>query len=353
MCLSFCVSIIIPVHNSEEYLIDCLNSIIKQSYRNIEIICVNDHSTDRSCEILKQFEKKDTRIKIINLNKYEHGAGAARNRGLDSITGEYVAFCDSDDMMTESMVELMLKKIIKEQSDIVYCANKSLYEDNTFKIRQFKRFTSKKIISIKAKDLYGSMFDLPLEPWNKLINYKKFNSIRFNEKIFSGQDVPYNLELLLNADTVSFINEPLYVYRVRHNSLCHSEKNVMLSFFEKHTYLIDILKRYKLYEKYHKVYIRYFFNDVGFNTRKLSTNKLFFIKNIEKYIINNNLQVKKPTMINLTLSWLIYHLFPIGKSYYRFKLKERFKLLYNEKIFFNSLSYKNKFKTISNVDSKN
>lgn len=333
------VSIIVPVHNAEDYLIDCLNSIINQTYKNIEIICINDHSVDHSYEILKHFEKLDNRIKVLSLGNSEHGAGAARNKGLDAKRGEYVAFCDSDDMMTKSMIELMLDKIIQENSDIVYCANKSLYENGLSKIRQFKKFNPKKINSIKAEEVYVSMFDLPLEPWNKLIRYEKFQYIRFNETIFSGQDVPYNLELLLNADKLSFINMPLYVYRVRSSSLCHNEKNILSSFFLKHNCLINILKNYHIYKNYEIVYMRYLVSDTIHNIKKLTDrNKRLFIQILKRFIIDNNLTIQKSNKCKLYSTWLCYHLFPIGRSYIRFKLKERFKYQYNKTILFNYLN---------------
>ena len=333
------VSIIVPVHNAEEYLIDCLNSILNQTYKNIEVICVNDHSIDHSYDILKDFKKKDDRIKVLSLGDSEFGAGAARNRGLEAETGDYVAFCDSDDMMTESMIELMLDKIIKEKSDIIYCANKSLYEDGSSKIRQFKKFSPQKINSSKAEELYVNMFDLPLEPWNKLICYKKFKSIRFDETILSGQDVPYNLELLLNAEKLSFINMPLYIYRVRSTSLCHNEKNILSSFFLKHSCLINILKKYHIYKNYEIVYMRYLVSDTIYNLKKLTDrNKRIFIQIMKRFIIDNNLTIKQSNKCKLYSTWLGYHLFPVGRSYIRFRLKERFKYQYNKMILLDYLN---------------
>lgn len=338
------VSVIVPVHNAEEFLEECLESILNQTYKNIEIICINDHSVDNSLEILEKYARKDVRVKVLSLIQNVHGVGAARNRGLEAVTGDFVAYCDSDDMMAESMIEQMINRMLKDKSDVVYCANKSIYEDGKIKIRQFKRFSPKQLRTVGAKSLYKNMFDLPLEPWNKLINYKKLKKVKFNPNIVSGQDVPYNVEILLNSEKVSFINKPLYIYRVRKKSLCHSENNVLVSFSEKHYFLIYLLKKYNLFDAYKNVYVRYLFNDVGYNIRRLSNkNKIYFVKIIDKFIINNKLLINRPNKIVLSYSWLIYHLFPIGKSYVRFKLKEKFKYNYNKKMFFDHLNRKTDF----------
>ena len=97
------VSVIIPVFDTECYLPTCLDSILNQTLDNIEIICINDGSTDNSLEILKNYQKKDNRIKIIN--KDNEGQGVARNIGIDNAVGEYIAFVDSDDFIKEDMLE--------------------------------------------------------------------------------------------------------------------------------------------------------------------------------------------------------------------------------------------------------
>ena len=113
------VSVIVPVYNVEPYLKECLNSIIKQTLKEIEIICVDDGSTDNSLEIMKEYAKKDKRFTIITQkNLY---AGVARNAGLSVAKGEYLSFLDSDDFFELTMLEKMYKKAIKEKADICVC----------------------------------------------------------------------------------------------------------------------------------------------------------------------------------------------------------------------------------------
>ena len=111
------ISVIMPVYNVEKYLKNSLNSILTQSFTDIEVICVNDESTDGSLEILKEFEQKDRRVKVIN--QKNRGNGGARNTGLKHAKGEYVYFFDSDDALFPEALEKMYENITSNESDLV------------------------------------------------------------------------------------------------------------------------------------------------------------------------------------------------------------------------------------------
>ena len=121
-------SVIIPVYNSEKYLQPSLESVINQTCRDIEIICVNDGSTDKSLEILNEYAQKDKRLKIYSQEK--QGAGAARNLGLSKASGETVIFLDSDDVFDKKLVEILYNKHKQEDSDIVFCNYKVIDNEN-------------------------------------------------------------------------------------------------------------------------------------------------------------------------------------------------------------------------------
>ena len=116
------VSIIIPVYNVEQYLAQCLDSVINQTYKNIEIICVNDCSLDNSFKILDEYSKNDKRIKIIN-RENNGGLSAARNTGLDNASGKYIYFLDSDDWIDLDYIEKMLNAAIKNEVEVVLNTN--------------------------------------------------------------------------------------------------------------------------------------------------------------------------------------------------------------------------------------
>ena len=120
------VSVILPVYNTEKYLPECLDSIINQSLRDIEIICVDDGSTDSSLQILKEYAEKDKRISVIHKNN--GGQGSARNVGLNHAKGEYITFVDSDDYITEDMIYYLLKFLEDNKLDVAMIADCYVYD---------------------------------------------------------------------------------------------------------------------------------------------------------------------------------------------------------------------------------
>ena len=121
------VSVIIPVYNVEKYLNQCLDSVIAQTLTDIEIICVNDSSTDGSLGILEEYEKKDKRIRVVT--QPNSGAGAARNRGLSMASGKYLSFLDSDDFFEPDMLELAYQKAEEDSADFVVFNSNQYYTD--------------------------------------------------------------------------------------------------------------------------------------------------------------------------------------------------------------------------------
>ena len=123
------VSVILPVYNVSDYLRQCMDSIVGQTLKDIEIICVDDGSTDDSLAILKEYEAKDQRVKVIQ--QANAGAGAARNKGLEIATGEYLSFLDSDDFVDVNMYEQLYLKAKAKDIDVVYC-NCNIYKDKKY-----------------------------------------------------------------------------------------------------------------------------------------------------------------------------------------------------------------------------
>lgn len=123
------VSLVIPVYNSARFLSQCLESIISQSYRNLEIICVNDGSTDNSLTILNAFADMDNRIAVFSKKNEGKGAASARNMGLQNATGEYIQFLDSDDFFEPDMVEMLVRKAIETKADVVICRGQTFDDE--------------------------------------------------------------------------------------------------------------------------------------------------------------------------------------------------------------------------------
>ena len=212
------VSIVIPVYNMEKHLEQCIDSILNQSLEDIEIICVDDGSTDKSSNILEKYSKRDDRIKIIfQKNK---GQGAARNKGLENVKGEYVSFIDSDDWVDKNMLKDLYNNAHFNNTDITMCqvctfddvTEKFDYNSPYFSLDCFsKEFDNKIFTHEDTKDFFLSF---TVTAWNKI--YKKDFldeiGINFPELIF--EDSLFFVDTYLRAKRISLVKKFLYFYRI-------------------------------------------------------------------------------------------------------------------------------------------
>lgn len=228
------ISIIIPVFNAEKFLTESIRSITNQSYKDIEIICVNDGSTDNSLTLLNNFAKKDDRIIVVN--KENGGCGSARNHGLIIATGKYVYFFDPDDYVMPTALEELHNNAENNKSDIVLSqiawyseGNKTNYDkpgfnfDEIFPDADFDDFT------FSYKEIISYVLNSYFAPWTKL--YKKefldeYN-FRFEEKI-AFDDVPFHVETMIKAKRISFVKKAFYHYRTSNkNSVNNTVSNAI------------------------------------------------------------------------------------------------------------------------------
>lgn len=193
------ISIIMPVYNAEKYLNRSIESIMNQTYNNMEIILVNDGSTDNSLEICTNYQKKDNRIKLIN--QENKGVSIARNRGIDEATGHYIMFIDSDDYIEKNMIEDMEAKITEDDIDLVISGIKMNYIRNGQVVGEEKYQLKDKMYSIEEM-LNDILIDLDLicicGPCCKLYKKEilKKNNIKFTNEFTMGEDTWYNLDYI-------------------------------------------------------------------------------------------------------------------------------------------------------------
>lgn len=206
------ISIIVPIYNVENYLDRCLWSIRKQTYSNLEIILVNDGSPDNSYQIMDRHEAEDSRIRIIT--KENGGLSSARNAGIKSATGEYIAFIDSDDWIEHTMFEKLLKSIRDNQSDISVCDVRTEYEDGTLKaeLKQAPDYPDCMEVD-QYKDAFMA-FDC--FACNKLFKTSLFKThqITFPEGLLY-EDIGTFPRLFFRINKISLVRENLYHYIVR------------------------------------------------------------------------------------------------------------------------------------------
>ena len=228
------ISVIVPVYNVEDYLKECLDSIINQTLKEIEILCIDDCGTDNSIDILREYSKKDNRIKIIS-HKENKGLGPARNTGINEAKGEYISFIDSDDYISRDYLENLYNTIIKYDTDIVSTINIkrvvgeaiSLYSININKyLSIFQKIFNKNhfegISNANIKDEKENTKNYPfVVAWNKL--YKRSflldNDLFFMDIKKGSEDEDFYQRLLLNSPSISYNHKSIYYYRERNYSL--------------------------------------------------------------------------------------------------------------------------------------
>lgn len=206
------VSVIVPVYNTEKYLHKCLQSLVNQTLSDIEIIIVNDGSTDSSSDIIAEFAVEYSG-KITLLNKSNGGQASARNFALEKCKGEYIGFLDSDDFVSENMFEKMYSCAVKDQSDYVACGYTDIKYDNE-KICILKDYVASKKAE-KNKDLF---FGALVSPFIHLYKHEIIvkSKVRFPEG-YVYEDTAFYLNLIPYIKKISVIEEPL-AYRVRHSN---------------------------------------------------------------------------------------------------------------------------------------
>lgn len=211
------ISIIVPVYNVEKYLRECLESLINQTYKNIEIILINDGSTDSSLKICQQYKKKDTRIKLID--KKNEGVSKARNIGIKEATGKYIIFVDSDDYLNSNAIEILSKHKLTDalviygynriyKNKIIEKCNKELVLDSQSQVER----------NIFLNDNIGGFIANKMFEKNVLIE----NNILFDEKLSYCEDLVFVCEYIKYCNKFKYINIPLYNYRMRKSSVSHS-----------------------------------------------------------------------------------------------------------------------------------
>lgn len=210
------ISVIVPIYNVEAYLEECINSILKQSYRNLEIILIDDGSPDNCSVLCDAWAEKDSRIRVIH--KSNGGLSDARNAGLEVATGDYIAFVDSDDWILPEMYEKMLFTIKKENADICACNIRSCYPDyeEEWGCKEYTVGNSEQIL-----DMLYSDTKYPVSAWNKLYKRECWKELRFPVgKICEDAFTTYHL--VHNAERIVQIPEAFYCYRIRPQSIMTS-----------------------------------------------------------------------------------------------------------------------------------
>ncbi|WP_419174093.1 glycosyltransferase family 2 protein [Desulfosediminicola sp.] len=223
------VSIIVPAFNAAKYLGDCLDSLVRQTFQAIEIIVIDDGSTDNTASIVKGYADTDDRVRLIDLAR-NYGIWEARRRGVELSSCEYVCFVDSDDCVSVGMIDAMLKRIIANESDIAVCGHRVIDGNNTLQkgIKKFgDQVDSSGTLKKFAERGYGSGV-----LWGKIYRkgtLAKYKKMKFEERLDFGEDYLVNFGAFLEAKSVSLMSDVLYYHR-KHPDSITAKKDPHISF---------------------------------------------------------------------------------------------------------------------------
>lgn len=214
------ISIIVPVHNAEKYISTCLDSILEGTFQNIEVIVVENASTDQSLRICKEYEQKYSCVKVITTK--EKGLSHARNLGIEAAQGDYIAFADADDYVSPLLYERLYECASNYHSDFVFCD----CQTGTDKNHVFSAGHGAVEERSKSEYCYNTYMRAQIiysVVWNKLIRRDCLGNVRFDEALTYTEDRNFSIRCVCRAKKICFLNEPLYYYwRGSENSICAS-----------------------------------------------------------------------------------------------------------------------------------
>ncbi len=306
------ISIIVPIYNVEKYLNKCIESIVNQTYENIEIILIDDGSNDNSGIICDEYAKKDNRIIVVH--KENGGVSSARNKGLKIAKGEWISFVDADDWIEQIFCQTLLNKVTQEQADIALCGYNRITDNRIEKINAnnqevFLNSNEYLVKSLNPQTGFGFCH-------MKLIKKEVLKSISFNERIEVGEDALFNIQLSTYIKKAVFLKQPLYNYRINNQSVV---KRYDENYANKYLKSMKIIEEY-IWQEYNEeneenIEIKQnYYNFVAYHIMLIIVNYCYHPdnkmcnaqrKNMLKEVINNDLFIiglKKSNYNNISLT---------------------------------------------------
>ena len=287
------VSLIIPVYNAEDFLDESINSLLNQSLKDIELVCVNDGSKDNSLSMLKKFQEKDPRVKIID--QENGGCGAARNKALDNATGDYIYFFDPDDYLVPNALEELYNNAVSNDSDFVIFKIASFrdgepinYNEPGFEFEKifgdvdFNKFT------FTYKDIRRHVLLSSFAPWTKFYKKKfldKYGDFRFHTNV-AFDDVPFHVQSMLRASKISYVPDFFYHYRLSNPNSVNNTASNAPDIFKIVDFVEDFLKNNGFYNEFKEDFL--IFKITQLSMYISSSNSEYYFYNVKKSILDLN-----------------------------------------------------------------
>lgn len=303
------ICVIIPVYNAEKYIAFCIESICHQSFKDFELILIDDGSTDGSSLICDKFAKIDDRIKVIHQNN--RGLSRTRNLGIDKSISEYIAFADADDYYENNFLEECISRIEKDNSDFVFTATIKEYyrEDKLYKSEYYPNWNDKTCTVNQMPNSIWIDFSFinMLTAWGKIYKSKiiKENNIRFLEDVTPHEDSCFNFDYLSVINKVSIVSSYFYHYRIENNeSLMHAYRpniyEITCQFCQRFNKFINRFQVNKKTYKFYKQTIFAMFIECAMHFYKFQklTTKCQRIENLKNIMDNTDFQNVKYSDLN-------------------------------------------------------
>ena len=290
------VSIVIPVYKVEDYILNTLYSIVHQTYRNYEIILVDDGTTDRSIDVAEEFLEKQEGIEWKVIHQKNSGLSAARNKGIENATGEWVICPDSDDYIDPRAVEEMIKAAKKTNVDCVFCGFKSVTIDRISEVDEIDT----EILELQSRELRKKFLnrDIILLVPGMLLKRTIYNDLRFSTSCPYDEDIHFLWRLLFLRDRFAYIPSKFYNYLCRNTSMVHTLKpeDYLKTSEEYRKLTIELLNRYprakklivKIHPKYRLGGLHVLSKSNEYATFKSTVIKDGYRRDMEKLIFHSN-----------------------------------------------------------------
>ena len=302
------ISVIIPVYNTEKYLRECLDSIINQTFKDIEIICINDGSTDNSLKILNEYQKLDSRVKIITQNN--EGLSSARNTGLDNACGRYIYFIDSDDYLKNSALEKMYTLSEQKKLDLLIFKlmnfdNETLKKDYTYSDMPFLLKINKD--TFNYHDFKDNLLEVEVSACTKFFKKELIENKRFPEGLIF-EDSLFIFDYIFDAGRIYFLDECLYSRRLRKDSIINDADKKHIDIIKIYDLIYDKFKSKGLYSEYKEklfmrkvdiIYYRYSSVNQQYKNQFYREMKTSFLKQLDEYENQLNLDEITPYHRNI------------------------------------------------------
>ena len=257
------VSVIIPIYNVEQYVGECINSVLCQTYQNIEVLCIDDCGADNSNVVLTELAGKDSRIRIIK-HEFNQGLGPSRNTGLHAARGEFVCFLDADDYMAPQAIEFLVKRIICDESDIAIGASLAFPDDSSdllietaSKINGGLNLNGEGVKVVVPSNYFQLLNDIPCMAWGKLFRlaFIRENRLEFIDAKIKHEDEGFHVKYMACNPRISTIECVCYYYRIRFGSLMNFGEGRSTLKINDMKLSIEEALEYLLYRKKDMVYI--------------------------------------------------------------------------------------------------